>query len=628
MRFCINKLILWQKNGQRRELEFLENKINIITGDSGTGKSEIISIIEYCLFSSETDITEVKINENVEWYGINFTVNQNTYTIARYKLIDNEPSDKYYFSPIGIIPDNEEIKVNSAEQTIKPIIESEFGVTEKTIFEYGGRKISPGSKISFRYFLMFCIQSGDVISNSRIFFDTKNELRNQEALDRIFDLVTGIKSEEDMALSDELEKQKKKLASFERKLDRESETLRSFNKKVRLLAKEAADLGMMEINDTSDTFLLTELNRIKSSYSQIIHVDDSMVKKLNSLLKERNNKVSLKRKLLTFNNEFDLYLKLAVQEKENLISADKFTEEFSNVLDVPEINLLKAQLDVELEEIKKVTKSKSRIVSKIQKQIEKLDIEILELNKKIDLLNRNINKSNKIVQKQWRFIGQLEIILSQMEEMKTMEDNTNQIKQYSDSIETLEGKLGDYKERKVETTQVINEIIQGYLDFIGVSLEDYNGYKADFDHRSKALRLRPPKSSKHTKVGSSSNHMFLHLCLFLGLQDFFINNDNKYIPSWLVLDQPSRPYYGSDGDRLVLGKGSGSTDYKTDEAKIKNMLHLLVEFSNIINNEYEETFQIIMLEHIPTTYWTTDEILNEKIHLVEEFRNGNALVRL
>ncbi len=55
---------------------------------------------------------------------------------------------------------------------------------------------------------MFCILSGDIISSSRGFFDTKNDLRNQEALDRIFDLVTKIKSEEDMALSEELAKQK------------------------------------------------------------------------------------------------------------------------------------------------------------------------------------------------------------------------------------------------------------------------------------------------------------------------------------------------------------------------------------------------------------------------------------
>ncbi|WP_195517039.1 DUF3732 domain-containing protein [Enterococcus dispar] len=404
--------------------------------------------------------------------------------------------------------------------------------------------------------------------------------------------------------------------------------LESFNKQVRLLVKQAANLGMLEVNDTNSDFLLSELNRIKSSFSQIIKVDDSRVDELNDLLKERNSKISLKRKLLTFNNEFDLYLKLANQEKENLLPAEEFTSEFNAVLDIPEVKLLKAQLDYELSEIKKVSKSKTKIVSKINRQVAKLENEIVALNEKADLLNRDIIKSNEIFQKQLRFAGQLEILLSQMEEAKAVDDYTNQIKQLNEVIESLENILVDYKEKKAETIQLINEIIQNYLDFVGNSFEDYNGYKADFDYKSKSLRLRKPKSLKHTKVGSSSNHMFLHLCLFLGLQDFFIQNDSRYIPSWLVLDQPSRPYYGGNGNSKELGKGDGSKDYKTDEAKIKRMLQLLVHFSNIINEDYKKNFQIIMLEHIPVSAWEKDEILNKKFHLVEEFRDGNALVKM
>jgi len=50
MNFFVNKIILWLNNGKMRQIEFLNNKVNIITGSSGTGKSEILSIIDYCLF--------------------------------------------------------------------------------------------------------------------------------------------------------------------------------------------------------------------------------------------------------------------------------------------------------------------------------------------------------------------------------------------------------------------------------------------------------------------------------------------------------------------------------------------------------------------------------------------------
>jgi hypothetical protein len=56
------------------------------------------------------------------------------------------------------------------------------------------------------------------------------------------------------------------------------------------------------------------------------------------------------------------------------------------------------------------------------------------------------------------------------------------------------------------------------------------------------------------------------------------------------------------------------------------MLGLLVNFAHIINDELQKYFQIIMLEHIPVSMWEDNQKLKDKIYLVEEFRNGNALV--
>jgi predicted ATP-binding protein involved in virulence len=47
MKFYIQKIVLWLNNGKRRDIEFLPNKVNVITGDSSTGKTEILDIIDY-----------------------------------------------------------------------------------------------------------------------------------------------------------------------------------------------------------------------------------------------------------------------------------------------------------------------------------------------------------------------------------------------------------------------------------------------------------------------------------------------------------------------------------------------------------------------------------------------------
>ena len=84
MKFNILKVILWLKSGNVRELTFEPEKINLITGDSSTGKTDIINIIYYCLFDENRKITESIINENVDWYGIKLQINDKLYTVCRY----------------------------------------------------------------------------------------------------------------------------------------------------------------------------------------------------------------------------------------------------------------------------------------------------------------------------------------------------------------------------------------------------------------------------------------------------------------------------------------------------------------------------------------------------------------
>ena len=151
MTFYIKKVILWLINGKLRVLDFEPNKVNVITGESNTGKTAILEIIDYCLFSSSPKISESIINENVLWYGISIEVNDKNYVIARERVDSSRPSSNYYFSSIGEIPENPEN--NNDENSIKALIETEFSIDNNASIPFGGSSLKLGSKISLRYFL-------------------------------------------------------------------------------------------------------------------------------------------------------------------------------------------------------------------------------------------------------------------------------------------------------------------------------------------------------------------------------------------------------------------------------------------------------------------------------------------
>lgn len=224
MKFHFKKIILWLNSGSIREIAFIPNKVNVIRGESSTGKTEILEIIDYCFFASESKISESVVNENTSWYGLLFNINGKDYTLARKSLVEGKVTHQYYFSSEGEIPKN--VSINNTEEVIKAILETEFSIDGKVVISYGSNSIKAGSKVSLRYFFMFNTISVNIIENDTgVFFDKQHKARYRDALPRIFDLALGIETIENV-----LKKEKK--------LDLEKELVR-LKRKDQLIAEKS-----------------------------------------------------------------------------------------------------------------------------------------------------------------------------------------------------------------------------------------------------------------------------------------------------------------------------------------------------------------------------------------------------
>jgi hypothetical protein len=65
----IKSIHLYSHDGQRRDLEFHVNGLNVITGRSSTGKSALSDIIEYCMGQSDCNVPEGVIRDKVAWFA-------------------------------------------------------------------------------------------------------------------------------------------------------------------------------------------------------------------------------------------------------------------------------------------------------------------------------------------------------------------------------------------------------------------------------------------------------------------------------------------------------------------------------------------------------------------------------
>ncbi|TFE03845.1 DUF3732 domain-containing protein [Jeotgalibacillus salarius] len=622
MRFHINKLILWFNNGKIRELEFENNKVNIITGESGTGKSEIISIIDYCFFSSKPNITEERINENVKWYGIKYNINDKNYTVARGAIQDRVVSKEYFFSPRGGIPRNP--KSNIEEKDLKVIIDKEFSITENTVFPYGGKKISLGSKISPRYFFMFNTQSGDVISHSEVFFDNQNDDKYREALERIFDLAIGIESERNIGMREKVKKLDQEVNALTKKLNLIDKELNVFNDNLIdlfQLAKKYNLIGYTEIDQNS---ILPKLKEIVENYKE--ENIDYNLDKVNKLKSKKNSLIRKIRNLKRFKSEYENYKNIEKNNLDSLKPIEVIKKNYYNFLDLPDLNLLIKNLSEEFEQINENIKGKPPLNFNISKKIKEYEEQLESINDQITEVPLNSKQTKNEIDK-IMFIGEMKAKLSLYE--KQWDDSEDRqiiealLKDKKEMKNELEESIVDYTERRESILNLLDELIQNYLDQSSAALGIYSGYRSNFIYKGKRLSLRKPKSIHPSKVGSSSNHLFLHLCFFFGLHELIIRQGSPYVPQWIILDQPSRPYFGEDNSEQ---KKSWNEIVNSDRNKITIAMTVINNFITYVNKELNTDFQIIVLEHIPKSIWVDAEL--ENFYLVDsEFNGGNALIR-
>lgn len=217
MQFQIEKLILWPKNQKYsyKDIELNINSVNVITGDSRTGKSAIIPIIDYCLASGECYIPTQTIRNACSWFGVVIKLEKNKLLLARREPgAQKSTSDMLFIQGKEIeIPEIPEKNTNC--QAVKRFLDEyarlSFLETEDTYY---------GSRPAFRDLMSFCFQPQNVVANANILFYKTDKTEHRNKLINIFPYVLGAITPEVLSARQELmdlqRKLKKKESDYEK----------------------------------------------------------------------------------------------------------------------------------------------------------------------------------------------------------------------------------------------------------------------------------------------------------------------------------------------------------------------------------------------------------------------------
>jgi len=634
MKFRIKDIILWpvKDNIEKKVINFNDDFINVIVGDSQTGKSAIIPIIDYCLGSGKCSIPVGPIREFTSWFGIRVQLNGYQMLLVRRSPQKQAQSSLMYYKEGEIVEIPEKIIENNTNvEEVGNRLNQLFKLPNIDFSTNNNKEIKPyEGRPSYKDFLAFCFQPQHIIANPYTLFYKADTIEHRFKLQMIFPLALGLIKSESLTIKKRIKELEDELRVKKRELDEKKKIVAAWEGEFSTYYVRCIELGLLkdvpypEKNwklDNYIVFLKDVPNIAKANPYPIISSGTNLkyVKYISTLNAEENRLLEeledkkLKLKLLndfsvakdSYSSSIDyqnIRLEVAhggwLEKKLGSLHNCPFcgnknhsaSEEVENLLNnlalisskTNKLNISQGVFDKERFELEKQ-------ISESEKEINNVRIKLQKLNNEIDSEERKVNDIRLL----YRFVGRIEIALENIKEIRSDSNLLNEIHQIEEELSKYRKRISDsdYQNKLYSSMKIIGNRIVDYKEVLRV--ENYKNITT-LDITQLTLKI---KSSLDTndylwEIGSGSNWLGYHIATLLSLHEFFLNIEgNNYTPSFIVLDQPTQTYFPE-----------GINDEKTKSDDIKRVNSIFNALSNFFIKTNNQT-QIIVLEHAGSEYW-------------------------
>jgi phage shock protein A len=652
MKLAILKIILWPKdqNHSPRIIHFAPGKINIITGESGTGKSTLTWIIDYCLGSEKCSIPVGLIREVTGWFGLHLQLANTEMIIARRNPEGQQTTTDIFWSEGLTLVVPPTVEKNARVEDLKNRFNQishlpnlDFSTDENVGF---------GGRASCRDMAAFNFQPQHIVANPYTFFFKADTTEHREKLRIIFPLVLGAVGATVLAKQRELKDTEREFDRLRRELDARLGAARAWEAEVESYYMQARTLGLLpdslppEAGWPLDKYIL-ELQKVPETVRKMDLPDikegtgETAVKELTGLVNEEDRlgqeMGSIRRrlgKLDQLSSTVGEYNTTLTSQEDRLKGVGWFEEKLNNTHDCPVCAAVHTEGNPRLAELKTLAHELKSLSASVHQAPAKLDQELAVLRQELRDLEGAISKvrqkrkflensSNALAAQRQRvrqiylFVGRVEQALENVSASRNVDKLREQVKALSDKIAELKKHLDPLKQR---------DRINAAVDKVSAKIADY-ARLLKLEHATENVRLNTRELTLQFKplsgrtdflweVGSGQNWVGYHVAGLLALHEHFISLNQNPVPRFLVIDQPSQVYFPEAWPTMEKAPEEPSKkDVSPDIDGVRRIFSALSSFFDAVAGQ----FQIIVTEHAGSITW--DGIPN--IHLVGNWRQGH-----
>ena len=615
----IRSIHIYSHDGQRRDLQFKVKGLNVITGRSSTGKSALSEIIEYCMGRSTFNVPEGIIRDKVAWFAVIYQFEKEQVLVAKPTPPRGGASCSTAMLRRGTelqVPEFKDLAVNTDDDSIVELLSRLLGIPEnRTDVALEHSRASYNANVKHTFFYLF--QKQGLVANKDQLFYRQNEQHLPQAIRDTLPILLGVSSHDRFELEANLRIAQRDLRISNKKLEHARDAVDTSHEQAISLYSEAKTVGIIGNTDEKpNADGIIELLRLTLSWKPETVPDDDgrrvslLEDDLARLRQDRRDTQARIDAARQFAKRAGGYENEAAEQIDRLASIKALPKnpdsgEWQWPFSESNLSMESPVAAVLLNELESLDKE-LRIATG---QRPKLDAYLAELAGEVDGIAEKIKQNeaelsaaisaNEIIAQMGtrnnaaaRVVGRISLFLETLlpnDDFARLEAENRRL---INKVKLLEEQVGsdDSNER---LTSILSNISAQITRYIQKFEAEFRNFPARLNLSQLTIIFdRPERPVPMSRTGGGENHLAYHLSALLALHLFAAKN-NRPIPSFLLIDQPTQVYFPSE---QVYKDADGSvqrTEADADLNAVRRLFELLLKFTQ----EDVPGFQLLVTEH-------------------------------
>nr|WP_240678812.1 DUF3732 domain-containing protein [Streptomyces sp. SID4937] len=612
-------IILYSRTGDQQVLEFTPGTLNVVTGESKTGKSALLEIIESCLGRDTLQMPVGPITSTVSWYATLFQLDTGRAFVGRPAPKPGKASTQQAMLTFGADlepPAYEELEVNADTNAVREQLGRRIGI-EENLHEPPAGSGRQALEAHIGHAALLCLQRQSEIADPGFLFHRQGEQFMAQTLKDTIPYFLGAVPRDQALKRARLASARREARAAETAHQQATQAAQSAQSGLATLWREAFTLGMVTPEQQPERgTALAALHAAVTTGPVPAEVDAQTAVRRNALERDRDELrtrlkgVAAERELLLQQDDSaDGYAgavrtqtaRLAslnllgirpAQEPDLSVSCALCGSTLSDPDPQPaELHQSLLRLQTQLEGVEAARPARRAALIQLDERADELRSQVRAVENTLQSLMSARSATDHLADASRRDFmrGRLHASLAALPSSTTEE--VARLKHLLDiaqaRVAALATELDPNEEREQLTSRLV-AISQDMTDWADALQLEHSGQSVRLDlSRLTVVTDTEQGPAPLFRIGSGENWIGYHVIVHLALHRYF-TRQNRPVPRILILDQPTQVWYRSEVDQ-----NTGTPEDDTDRAAVTRLFRLIHD----VARELAPDLQIIVCDH-------------------------------